>query len=201
MMKRTLLAAVVLCGGCLAFGQAFEGAVTGGPMQLSKSGAQITSSLSGVPGAGDTVALDNGWNLGFRATVNPYRIFGFEFGYIYNRTHLLIGGADQGGMAIHQGFGDGLIYATKEGSRFRPFGAAGLNFSNFVLPGSSSQYGGGQNKFGFNYGAGVKVKVKGMWMARFDIRQFNQGKPDFGVPGVSGRLLLTQYSVGFGVGL
>jgi hypothetical protein len=40
-----------------------------------------------------------------------------------------------------------------------------------------------------------------MWMARFDIRQFNQGKPDFGVPGVSGRLLLTQYSVGFGVGL
>jgi hypothetical protein len=98
MMKRTLLAAIVLCGGCLAFGQAFEGAITGGPMQLSKSGAQITSSLSGVPGAGDTVALDNGWNLGFRATVNPYRIFGFEFGYIYNRTHLLIGGADQGGM-------------------------------------------------------------------------------------------------------
>ena len=201
-MKKIFFAAALCCGSTIVFGQAFEGAVSGGANHISSSGAQITSSLSGVPGAGDSVALDtSGWNLGFRMTVNPYKIFGFEVGYIYNRTHLFISGADQGGMAIHQGFGDALVYATKEGSRIRPFGAAGINFSNFVIPGGSAQYGGGQNKFGINYGVGVKVKVSGMWQVRFDIRQFNQGKPDFGIPNVSGRLLLTQYSVGFGVGL
>jgi opacity protein-like surface antigen len=198
-MKTTFFTALLIFGSALGFGQSFEGAISGGPTQLS--GATITQSLTANPGAGDDVKLDNGWNLGFRATLNSWKIFGIEFGYIYNRTHLLIGGQDQGGMAIHDGFGAGLLYLTKEGSRIRPFGAAGINFSNFVLPGQSSQYGGGQNKFGINYGAGIKVKVTGMWMVRFDIRQFNTGKPDFGVPGVSGRLLQTQYSVGFGVGI
>jgi len=198
-MKSTILAALFLCGSALVCGQSFEGAITGGPTTLS--GSQITSSLSGVPGAGDYVKLDNGWNLGFHATINAWTIFGVEFGYIYNRTQLNIGGQDQGGMAIHDGFGDGVIYLTKRDSRIRPFALAGINFSNFVLPGSSSQYGGGQNKFGINYGAGVKAKVKGPWMVRFDVRQFNTGKPDFGLTGVSGRLLQTQFSVGFGVGI
>lgn len=197
-MKKTVLA-VVLCGASLAFGQSFEGAISGGATTLS--GATITQSISGVPGAGDDLKLDNGWNLGFRMTVNAWEIFGVEVGYIYDRTHLLIGGSDNGGMAIHNGYGDGVIYATKQGSRIRPFGVAGINFANFVLPGSSAQYGGGQNKFGINYGAGIKVRVKDKWMVRFDIRQFNTGKPDFGVPGVSGRLLQTQYSVGFGIGI
>ncbi len=198
-MKSTFLAVALICGTSLAFGQAFEGAITGGPTVLA--GGTITPSLSGVPGAGDIFKLDNGWNLGFRMTVNPYRIFGYEFGYIYDRSHALIGGVDQGGMAIHNGFADGLIYATKEGSRIRPFGAAGINFSNFVLPGSSSQYGGGQNRFGFNYGAGIKFKATGPWQIRFDIRQFNTGKPDFNLPGINGRLLQTQVSAGVGFAL
>jgi opacity protein-like surface antigen len=201
-MKSFLFVMAVICSSFLAVGQPFEASISGGPSNISKSGSLISSSLSGVPGAGDTVSLDtSGWNLGFRITVNPYTRLGFELGYIYNRTHLFVGDADAGGMAIHQGFVDGLGYLTKEGSRFRPFGAAGINFSNFVIPGASSQYGQGENKFGFNYGAGIKVKVKGMWMIRGDVRQFNQGKPNFGIPGVSGRLLLTQYSIGVGVGI
>ena len=198
-MKSTFLAVALLCGASLAFGQSFEGAVSGGPTILS-SGSTITPSLSSVPGAGDILKLDNGWNLGFRITVNPYRIFGYEFGYIYNRTHLLVGSTDIGGMAIHDGFADGLIYATKEGSRIRPFGAAGLNFTNIVQPGASAQYS-GQNKFGINYGAGIKVKVGSKWQLRFDIRQFNTSKPSFGLSGISGRLLQTQISAGFGFAL
>ena len=196
-MRSKCFAIVVMCSAVAAFGQTFEAAITGGPTVLA--GGSITPSLSGVPGAGDDLKLDNGWNLGFHITLNPYRIFGYEFGYIYNRTSAVVGGVSQGGMAIHDGFGDALIYGTKEGSRIRPFGAAGINFSNFVLPGQSAQFGGGQNKFGFNYGAGIKIKVKGSWQARFDIRQFNTGKPDFGgIPGVSGRLLQTQISAGIG---
>lgn len=192
-MKSTLWAVAFLCASSVGFGQSFEGDVSGGPNHISTNSALISSS-SGINY--DT----GGWNLGFRMTVNPYRIFGFEVGYIYNRTHLFVNGQDAGGTAIHEGFGDGLIYVTKEGSRIRPFGAAGVNFNNFVIPGGSSQYG-GQNKFGINYGVGVKVRVKDKWHVRFDIRQSNTGKPDFGIPGVSGRLLLTQFSVGFGVGI
>ncbi len=187
---------ILTAASALAFGQSFEGAISGGPTTVSSG--DITSSISGVPGAGDFLKLDNGWNLGFRATVNMRSRLGVEFGYIYDRTYLNIGGVEQGGMAIHNGFVDGVAHLTKEGARFRPFVAAGINFSNFVLPGSSSQYGGGQNKFGFNYGAGLKIHVKGPWQVRLDIRQFNTGKPDFGVPGVSGRFLQTQYSAGIG---
>jgi len=192
-MKSTLWAVAFLCASSVGFGQSFEGDVSGGPNHIGTSSALI-SSTSGVNyDAG-------GWNLGFRMTVNPYRIFGFEVGYIYNRTSLFVNGQNAGGTAIHEGFGDGLVYLTKEGSRVRPFGAAGVNFNNFVIPGGSSQYG-GQNKFGINYGAGVKVRVKDKWHVRFDLRQSNTGKPDFGIPGVSGRMLLTQFSVGFGVGI
>lgn len=191
-MRSTTWAIGCLCISSVAFGQSFEADVSGGPNHIGKSAAEISPS-SGINY--DT----GGWNLGFRMTLNPYRIFGFEVGYIYNRTHLFVSGQDAGGTAIHTGFVDGLVYLTKEGSRIRPFGAAGINFNNFVIPGGNSQYG-GQNKFGINYGAGVKVRVKGNWHVRFDIRQFNTGKPDFGIPGVSGRLLLTQYSVGLGVG-
>ena len=45
------------------------------------------------------------------------------------------------------------------------------------------------------------MKITGMWQARFDIRQFNTGKPGFGIlTGLSGRLLMTEYSAGIGVG-
>ncbi len=116
------LAGVLVCGGSSASAQSFEGAVTGGITQMG--GGNLTNSYSGVPGAGDPVKLDNGWNLGFRMTVNPYDHFGFEVGYIYNRTDLLIAGQNQGGMGVHQGYGNALVYATKSEARVRPFAMA-----------------------------------------------------------------------------
>ena len=88
------------------------------------------------------------------------------------------------------------IYATKEGSGIRPFAAAGVQFSNFVPPGASASYGQGQTKFGFNYGAGVKVKVATNWLIRFDFRQYESGKPDFGVFNPHGRLFQNEISAG-----
>ena len=112
------LAGLVLCAGPTASAQSFEAAVTGGVTQIG--GGNITDSYSGVPGAGDYVKLDNGWNLGFRMTVNPYDHFGFEVGYIYNRTNLNIGGQDQGGMAVHQGYGNALAYLPRARRAFGP---------------------------------------------------------------------------------
>ena len=64
-------------------------------------------------------------------------------------------------MAIHQAFADVLLYGTPSEARIRPFPAGGVNFSNFVPPGQSAQYGHGQTKYGINYSAGIKIKVAG----------------------------------------
>src|SRR4029453_17143581 len=119
-----------------------------------------------IVGGGGVYSLDDGFRLAFRLTLNSWRLFGQEFGYAYNRTHLLLDGQDQGGMAIHQGFYNFLVYATPEGSRFRPFAVGGGHFSNFVPPGSSATQGGGDTKFGVAYGGGLKVRVGEKWQVR-----------------------------------
>lgn len=146
---------------------------------------------------GQNYSLDDGWSLIFRLTINNWRYMGQEFGYGYNRTKLLFAKENQGGMAFHQGFYNMLIYATPEGKRVRPFGTGGVHFSNFVPPGASATRGGGQNKFGFNYGAGVKVRVSEKWLFRVDFRQFVTGKPfqDM-LAGPGGKLKQNQISAG-----
>jgi opacity protein-like surface antigen len=163
--------------------------------QVAEFGLGGGISNLGSKDLGSGYSLDDGWNLIFRLTVNNWTYFGQEFGYNYNRTHLKLGGADQGGMAIHQGFYDFLAYATPEGSRIRPFAAGGGHFSNFVPPGASASYGQGSNKFGVNYGGGIKIRATDKFLFRVDFRQFLQGKP-FDLPGVSGTLRINQFSAG-----
>lgn len=144
---------------------------------------------------GSGYSLDDGFSLGFRLTLNSMRYFGHEVGYSYTRTHLKLQGADQGGMAIHQGGYNFLAYATPEGKRIRPFVTGGVHFSNFVAPGSSATQGGGSTKFGINYGAGLKVRLTTMFAARVDYRQYVTGKP-FDLPGASGKLKQNVISLG-----
>jgi len=123
---------------------------------------------------------------------------GHEFGYAYNRTQLAIAGTPDQGMAIHQGFYNFLYYATKEGARVRPFATGGANFSNFVPPGTSAAQGGGDTKFGFNYGAGIKVRLTSMFGLRVDWREYQTGKP-FNLPLASGMLRQDVISASFGI--
>ncbi len=181
-----------------AFAQSFEGAVDIGESLLTNKTIGTLPSQTGV--GNDTYSLTNGFRFGFRMTVNFKSHLGGELGYAYNRTHLNLDGVDQGGMAIHQVWGDALVYATKDESRIRPFVAAGVGFANFVAPGASASYGQGENHYPFNYGGGVKFKLSGMWQLRFDIRQYNSSKP-FGLPNNGGRLLLNEVSGGFGIAL
>jgi|SRR5947209_3201545 len=186
----TSLAAVILCAASsAAFGQSAEFSVSGGPDNIS--GKDLGSGYS----------LENGWQLAFRLTLNTGNHFGHEIGYAYNRTHLLLAGQDTGGMAVHQGFYDFLFYPTKEGSVFRPYIGAGPHFANYVPPGVSVTQGGvqGGNKFGANYGGGLKFFLKSKWMARIDFRQYVNGKP-FDLGG-SGSLRQNVLTVGFGIGL
>jgi hypothetical protein len=204
----------ILLAGCswLAFGQSFEGSLSvGESLQTNASLGQIASNVI-TGGAGtsttSTYSLNSGFNIAFRATLNTWVFLGQEVGYAYNRTNLnaaafdLTGGSQGaqslGGMAIHQGFYDFLGYATPQGSRIRPFGAVGVHFSNYEPPGSSVQLGQANNKFGINYGGGVKIRLKGPLGVRIDVYQFANGKP-FGLPGASGWIRQTEISAGLAV--
>jgi len=158
-------------------------------------------------GLTNDVQLDNGFRFGFRFGFNSAGHIGHEIQYAYNRTHFIdntgaiLGRVTSQGMAIHQGGYNFLLYATPEGSRIRPFATGGLHFANFVPPGSSASSGGGSTKFGFNYGAGVKVKLTSKFGMRFDVREYETGKPNFGglLIHQSGLLRQTELTAGFGL--
>jgi opacity protein-like surface antigen len=168
-----------------ASSQILELGVAGGPSTLNPNDL------------GSNSALDDGWSIVGRITINSDTIWGQEFGYAYNRTFLTYLGQPAGGMAYHQGFYNFLLYATREGSRVRPFVTGGGHFSNFVVPGASAQYGQGDNKFGVNYGGGIKIRLNERWLVRADYRQFLTGKPLGDFLPVSGSLRQNQISFGF----
>lgn len=192
---KLFLPVLTLALGSVAYAQQTEVAISGGVSRLQNA------SLGTDTSTGADLKLDDGFRLAFRLTLNPYQHFGHEVGYAYSRTGFVsMGQQASARTAIHQGSYAFLAYATREGSRIRPFAAGGAHFSNFVYPGYSGLSGGGQAKIGVNYGGGVKFRIGEMWMLRMDARQYMTGKP-FGFPGASGALRQNEISVGFGIGL
>ncbi|MBI3278345.1 MAG: outer membrane beta-barrel protein [Acidobacteria bacterium] len=187
MRFRITALALLLGTGC--FAQVAEFSVSAGGVKLSNADL------------GSSYKLDASWRLAFAITLNNWRYFGHEFGYAYNRAELKFANQSAGGMAIHQGFYHFLAYALPEGSPVRPFASGGGHFSNFVPPGASATQGQGENKFGFNYGGGVKFRMGEKWMFRVDLRQYVTGKPFADVLGGSGALRQNVFTVGFGVGI
>jgi opacity protein-like surface antigen len=179
------------CGSTLAFAQSGEISVSGGVTQIG--GALITD--TSTPGNPD-VTWKDGFRLAIRFTWNQGKLLSHEVGYGYSRTQLWEQGQEIAPISAHQGFYDALINATPEGSRVRPFACAGVQFTSFYPPGASV-YGGSVTKFGFNYGAGIKVKLTPMWGIRADFRQYAMGKPDFGFGPLSGWMRLTEITGGF----
>jgi opacity protein-like surface antigen len=149
----------------------------------------------------ETVTIKNGWNFGFRVTSVPEEKIGYEGGYSYNRTgfenspllETAIGGRT--GFAQHQGFGRAMLFPFK--GRVRPFVSGGLHFGNFVFPGSSASQGGGENKWGINYGGGVRALVTERYSIRLDYQMFNTGKPFSQFFRGEGRLINSQITVGW----
>jgi hypothetical protein len=174
--------------------QLLELGVHGGQSRLSN--AAIGSS-SQSPEAPNEYSLDGGFRLGFRMTTNTDGRLGHEFGYAYNRTQLVFDASgERQGMAIHQGMYNFLTYATREGTRIRPFATGGVHFSNFVQPGASATQGGGSTKFGINYGGGLKIRVSPKYLIRFDVRQYATPKP-FPLFNRTGWIQQMEYSAGF----
>ena len=183
------------CASSLAFAQSAEISVSGGVSRFNGDYA--------TAGGGDNtpIKFTNGFRLVFRFTWNQGKFFSHEVGYGYARSHLHYQSnpvQDIAAISLHQGLYNFLINATPEGSRVRPFATGGVHFTSFYPPGASV-YGGSVTKFGVNYGAGIKIRVAQNWQVRFDIRQYETGKPSFGgTLHPSGRLLQDEISVGVG---
>ncbi len=190
-MSNWLKFALVPMLAVTASAQVFEVGMQGGVSRLNgKTLGQFGTTA---------VALDDGWRFGFRMTLNNWRFLGHEFGYHYVRTKLSFvdpSGTQEDGMAVHQGFYNFLAYALPEGQRVRPFVTGGVGFNNFTPPGTSVTSGGGQTKYGVNYGGGIKAKVSERFLIRVDVREYLCGKP-FDLPGASGKLRLLELSAGF----
>jgi len=217
MRKLAVLLFLAVAGS--AWGQLFEVWFNGGESLMSNKGLGTTNvdgNGNPLPGASQNdVTLGNGFRFSFRMTLNNESHFGHEVQYAYSRTSLDFAAqpgtvgtilnpgtpastASSQGMAVHQGGYNFLLYATNEGTRIRPFATGGVGFANYVPPGASAYSGGGSNKFGFNYGGGVKVRLTHLFGARLDVRQYTTPKP-FNLPLASGWLRQTEVSAGFGV--
>ncbi|MBI3209084.1 MAG: outer membrane beta-barrel protein [Candidatus Solibacter usitatus] len=187
---------VALSFAAFASAQSLEVAVTGGVMKMQNPnlGTLVDTASSSA------YKLDNGWQIGFRGTLNSWRYLGQEFGYSYNRTQLINLTANQmAGMAVHQGLFNMLAYATKDGSRVRPFVAGGGHFNSYAPPGTSVTSGGASTKVGFNYGGGIKFRLNAMFTMRMDFHQFQNGKPFGFLQNRSGLLKVNEVTIGFGI--
>lgn len=176
-----------------AFPQVLEVAVGGGQSRLSNTGL---GKLDAASTEQNDYSLKGGFRINFRLTTNSGDFTGHEFGYAYNRTQLLqnsAGSSTATGMAIHQGFYNYLLYPIREGSKIRPFATGGVHFNNYVPPGASATSGGGNTKFGVNYGGGLKIRVSEKFLLRFDARQYINPKP-FGLINPGGWIKMNEFS-------
>jgi opacity protein-like surface antigen len=204
---KTFLAVALLAFSSSAFAEGLEFWFNAGQSLVSNPGlgtdqnCTTTALCQAIGASSKDLQLTDGFRFSFRGDFNTGDHIGYEMGYAYNRAQLQSNdaGGTQTGMAYHQVMFNMIGYATKEDSRIRPFATAGVGFVTFVQPGASVAQGSGSTKFGFNYGAGVKVKVTGPWALRMDVRQVATPKP-FGLPLASGWIRSTEISAGVGFG-
>ncbi len=195
-MKRLLFAVLLMLGAsATAFAQL-------GEIWLSFGNSETRNGSLGSFDLGLGTPTELMYHTGFRFEarlgLNNEGYFGHEFGYAYTRGKVKVLDMDYFDMAVHQGMYNFLLYALREGSPFRPYATGGVHFASFYPPGASAFSGNGVTKFGFNYGGGVKVRVGPMYSVRFDVRDYWQGKPDFGAQ-TEGMLKFFVVSAGFGL--
>jgi len=193
------IAVVVLFLAVAAVGRAqvAEVAITGGYSSFSDSDIGF---LGLDAATGDRFSVDNGIRIGGRLSMNRW-FLGHEISYAWQKSNLKVessAGSDSAGMSIQNFYYNFVAHATPQGTAIRPFVTAGVGVSTFFPPGASSLSGGGDNKFGYNYGGGLKFRLSEKFGLRFDVRDHVTGRPfkDFLQP-VSGKLHNTEYSAGF----
>ncbi len=172
----------------------------------SLGGGDISTSEFAATATQATYSLRNGVRVGGRMGFNSFRFVSHEASYSYQHGGLdfLASGPDGsqagefGTVRAHHLYYNALLHAAPAGFRVRPFVTGGGGFSSFFLPGISSFSGGGETKFGYNYGGGIKLDILQQYGIRLDVRNHVTGKPfDRYLPNVEGTLQNTEFSVTF----
>ncbi len=146
----------------------------------------------------DQLELDNGLRIGGRLSMNRW-FLGHELSYAWQRTKIFIDDQNTESMSIQNFYYNFVVHATPEGTAIRPFVTGGAGVSTFFPPGVSSLSGSGDNKFGFNYGGGVKFRLSDKFGLRLDVRDHVTGRPfeNLGINTLDGKYHNVEYSVGF----
>jgi hypothetical protein len=162
---------------------------------------------SGQP---NDVRLDNGPSVGLRFAFNTNRSYTHEFQYVYTLPNFIdstgnILGDPSARMSISQ-FGYNVLYnlkprKTSRERTIRPFVTVGIHVNNFRLPLTAATGPSGSARFGFNYGAGLKVRLSPLFGLRGDLRGYETGKPDWGGLLVNQGGLIHQMEASAGVGI
>ena len=203
-MKHLLSCVVLLVALAVpAWPQSAEMGISAGYGSLGESDISVTEIAATA--SRETYSLSNGVRIGARMGFNTRRFIGHEASYAYQHARLDVLAsapeatetADLGAIRAHHFYYNALLHAAPTGFPVRPFVTGGGGFSSFFLPGISSLSGGGDTKFGYNYGGGVKLNFF-QYGIRFDVRNHVTGKP-FGryLPNVDGKLNNTEFSVTF----
>ena len=153
--------------------------------------------------AGDA-RIGNSWVVAFRLALNAQGPFGHEFQYTYSQPRFNSTDPSQPGsasMEIHQAGYNFLFYLAPRESAVRPTVTAGVHLNDFVLPGSVTAPHDISVKFGFNVGAGLKIRLTPLLGLRADVRQYETPKPNWGAPFTSpgGLVHQTEASAGLGI--
>lgn len=193
-MRTVAIATALLMLAALpVYGQGAEIGITAGWGNFTNNTVGFEDAFGEEPAE---YTIDDGVRIGSRIGLNTGNFVGHEFSYAWQRSKLSILDQDFGSMSIHNIYYNFVLHATPEGSVIRPFITGGGGVSVFNPPGFSSFSGAGDNKFGYNYGAGVKVKMTESYGIRLDVRDHVTGKP-FDLPDNSGRLHNLEMSAGF----
>jgi hypothetical protein len=192
MRKLGITAVIFLVTSLPVFGQGAEVAITAGWGKFTNN----TIGRGDVGAGTEDFTVDDGVRIGTRLSMNTGLLIGHEFNYAWQKSDVKVADQSFGGISIHNLYYNFLLHATPEGSPVRPFVTGGAGVSVFNPPGVSSFSGAGDNKFGFNYGAGIKVRVTESYGFRLDVRDHVTGKP-FDLPDNGGRLHNLEVSAGF----
>ena len=203
-MKRLALVLAMGCFSTMAWGQVGQIWFNYGWNLVN--GTPGIGTINPFTTSGNDITLSSSYRFSFRFNFDVGDHYGAEVGYAFNHMFMNLDSAVSStgspvsyAMHMHQGNFNALYYPfTGTDARVRPYATAGVQFDNFVPPGGTSFY--GSTKFGANFGAGVKVHVRGLWGVRFDAREYITPKPSFGFFNNSGAFWATEISAGVGAG-
>ena len=166
-----------------AWAQTFEVSVVRGWARISK--APLGSNNTDTPIDNET-QFRNGSSTGIRLTLNMGGYYGHELSFLHTRAGIRTSILQADGTTmtpvdshvnIEQAFYNFLIYMMPKRERWRPYITGGVQAFKYGNPRIDGWNGVAGKNYGFNYGAGIKLKVYKNLLVRLDARDYVSGRP------------------------